>query len=57
MAVTLELDIDKNQNESAVRALFNELSYSQYSQNFTFRFEQKKCFKQLITINVCHFMR
>lgn len=50
--MTLELDTDKFQNKSLIRAIFSETKSHFYSQNFTFKSDQQKCFKQLVIIKV-----
>ncbi len=52
MLMSLELDTDKFQNTSLVRAYFTETKSSLLFQNFTFKHNQKKCFKQSIFIKV-----
>jgi hypothetical protein len=50
MSISIELDIDKYQNESSIRSLFSNTNSPFYKQNYTFSYDQKKCFKQ--TVNV-----
>lgn len=50
--MTFELDFEKYQNESLIRANFIESQSPHLSQNYTFKFEQKRCFRRLISIKV-----
>ena len=52
MAISIELDVEKFQNESSIRALFGATNSPFYKQNYTFNYDQKKCFKQTIQIKV-----
>lgn len=50
MLMSFELDIDKIQNKSLVRAFFTDSKNHILMQNFTFKHNQKKCFKHSIFI-------
>ena len=51
MLVSLELDVDKYaQNRSLVRAFFLDSKASVHQFNFTFKHEQKRCFKQSLFV-------
>lgn len=50
MSISIELDVDKYQNESSIRAFFANTNSPFYKQNYTFSYDQKKCFKQTINI-------
>ena len=52
MLISIELDVDKYQNESLIRAFFANSNSPFYKQNYTFNYDQKKCFKQTINIKV-----
>lgn len=50
MQVSVELDIEKYQNKSLVRAYFLDTKSSMLNFNYTFKHEQKRCFKQTVFI-------
>ncbi|RNA01315.1 Integrin alpha pat [Brachionus plicatilis] len=50
IAMKLELDIDKFQNKSLIRALFNETKSYNLIRNYTFKSEARTCFSQVVTI-------
>jgi hypothetical protein len=55
MRLVWELDIDKKINDGSFRARFQETSTNQLTLNFTFKYEVRKCVKQIIQINVIIF--
>ena len=50
--MSLELDTDKNQNKSLIRAFFSDTKTYIIYQNYTFKYDQKKCFKQSLFLKV-----
>jgi hypothetical protein len=52
MRLNWELDIDKKFNDGLNRALFYDTNTNQLAQNFTFKYEVRKCVKQIIQIKV-----
>lgn len=50
MHVNLELDIEKSENSTLVRAFFNETNGAMLAQNFTFDFNNNVCFSHIIHI-------
>ena len=52
MHISVELDIEKYVNKSLIRSFFLEQRSNQYNFNFTFKHDQKRCFKQTIFIKV-----
>ncbi|CAF0823367.1 unnamed protein product [Brachionus calyciflorus] len=48
--MNLELDIDKFQNKSLIRAIFGETKSNYLTRNHTFKSETKTCFKQTVII-------
>ena len=52
MRLVWELDIDKKINDGSIRARFQDTSTNQLTLNFTFKYELRKCVKQIIQIKV-----
>jgi integrin alpha 8 len=50
MHVTVELDTEKYQNKSLIRAFFLDTKSNVFAFNYTFKHETKRCFKQNIFI-------
>lgn len=55
MSINLELDIDKFENKSLIRALFNETKSYHLIKNYTFKLNTRACFRQVVVIKVRFF--
>jgi hypothetical protein len=55
MNMTLELDIEKNQNKSLIRAFFNRTNSPILSEQFHFEYNKKMCFSHIIHVMVNKF--